>query len=119
MGDYATTAPFEAFAAGLEAGHPTDLAGLCGARLVSVAETERDRAWAVSRIKAIMGGDMISAWFVRNDFFADRPTGKLLIAGNYHPRLTRAQTPPLLKGLLFGPDGSAFLPTHTRKGDRI
>jgi site-specific DNA recombinase len=28
---------------------------------------------------------------------------------------TRAQTPALLKGLLFGPDGAAMSPTHTRK----
>lgn len=28
---------------------------------------------------------------------------------------TRAQTPALLKGLVFGPDGAAFSPTHTRK----
>jgi site-specific DNA recombinase len=32
---------------------------------------------------------------------------------------TRAQTPALLKGLLFGPDGAAFSPTHTNKGVRI
>jgi hypothetical protein len=32
---------------------------------------------------------------------------------------TRAETPALLKGLLFGPDGSAFSPTHTRKGGRL
>lgn len=32
---------------------------------------------------------------------------------------TRADTPALLKGLLFGPDGSAFSPTHTRKGGRL
>lgn len=25
----------------------------------------------------------------------------------------------MLKGLLFGPDGAAFSPTHTRKGDRL
>lgn len=31
---------------------------------------------------------------------------------------TRADTPALLKGLLFGPDGAAFSPTHTRKGGR-
>lgn len=29
---------------------------------------------------------------------------------------TRADTPALLRGLLFGPDGAAFSPTHTRKG---
>jgi site-specific DNA recombinase len=32
---------------------------------------------------------------------------------------TRAQTPALLRGLLFGPDGAAFSPTHTRKGGRL
>ena len=32
---------------------------------------------------------------------------------------TRAETPALLKGLLFGPDGAAFSPTHTRKGARL
>ncbi len=32
---------------------------------------------------------------------------------------TRAETPALLKGLLFGPDGAAFSPTHTRKGKRL
>ena len=31
----------------------------------------------------------------------------------------RAQTPALLKGLLFGPDGRAMSPTHTRKGQRL
>ena len=31
----------------------------------------------------------------------------------------RAQTPALLKGLLFGPDGAAMSPTHTRKGGRL
>ena len=32
---------------------------------------------------------------------------------------TRADTPSLLKGLLFGPDGAAFSPTHTRKGGKL
>ncbi len=32
---------------------------------------------------------------------------------------TRSETPALLKGLLFGPDGAAFSPTHTRKGGRL
>ncbi len=32
---------------------------------------------------------------------------------------TRAATPALLKGLLFGPDGAAFSPTHTRKCGRL
>ncbi len=32
---------------------------------------------------------------------------------------TRAQTPALLKGLIFGPTGCAMSPTHTRKGDKL
>ena len=32
---------------------------------------------------------------------------------------TRAQTPALLRGLLFGPTGAAMSPTHTRKGNRL
>ena len=39
------------------------------------------------------------------------------------PRLrasnTRAETPALLKGLLYGPDGAAFSPPPTRTGDRL
>jgi site-specific DNA recombinase len=31
----------------------------------------------------------------------------------------RANTPALLRGLLFGPDGRAMSPTHTRKGGRL
>jgi DNA invertase Pin-like site-specific DNA recombinase len=31
----------------------------------------------------------------------------------------RAQTPALLKGRLFGPDGAAMSPTHTRKAGRL
>ena len=32
---------------------------------------------------------------------------------------TRAKTPAPLKGLLYGPDGAAFSPTHTRKGGKL
>ena len=31
----------------------------------------------------------------------------------------RAQTPALLKGLLFGPTGAAMSPTHARRGDKL
>jgi site-specific DNA recombinase len=32
---------------------------------------------------------------------------------------TRAQTPALLKGLIFGPTGRAMTPAHTRRGDKL
>jgi putative DNA primase/helicase len=67
--------------------HPTDLAGLRGARLVTSIETEEGRRWAESRIKALTGGDPISARFMRQDFFEYTPQFKLIIAGNHKPGL--------------------------------
>jgi P4 family phage/plasmid primase-like protien len=88
LGSYATTAPLESFMAARGERHPTDLAGLRGARLVSVTETEPGRTWAESRIKAITGGDSISVRFMHQDFFQMRPEFKLMIAGNHRPRLS-------------------------------
>ena len=88
LGDYGVTAPLETFMAGKGERHPTDLAGLRGARLVTVNETESGRAWAESRIKAITGGDKLRVRFMHRDFFEFQPTFKLLIAGNHRPRLS-------------------------------
>jgi putative DNA primase/helicase len=69
MGDYHKTAPIETFTASSHDRHPTELAGLRGARLVTANETEEGRRWAESRIKALTGGDPIPARFMRQDFF--------------------------------------------------
>jgi len=87
MRDYHVTAAMETFTASNSDRHPTDLAGLCGARLVAVSETEEGRAWAESKIKSITGGDEISARFMRQDFFDYIPQFKLTIIGNHKPRL--------------------------------
>ena len=87
LGDYHRTAPIETFTASSHERHPTDLAGLRGARLVTAVETEEGRRWAESRIKALTGGDKIAARFMRQDFFEFTPQFKLLIAGNHKPGL--------------------------------
>ncbi len=87
MRDYAVTAPMEAFTASKFDRHPTELAMLRGARLVTASETEKDRLWAESRIKQITGGDRISARFMRQDFFEFMPQFKLTIIGNHKPLL--------------------------------
>jgi len=87
MGDYHKTAPIETFTASNTDRHPTDLAGLRGARLVTAVETEEGRRWAESRIKSLTGGDRIAARFMRQDFFEFTPQFKLLIAGNHKPGL--------------------------------
>ena len=87
LGDYATTAGMDTFAATRSDRHPTDLAALRGARFVSASETEEGRAWAEARIKAMTGGDLISARFMRRDFFTYKPQFKLTIVGNHKPVL--------------------------------
>lgn len=87
LGDYARTAPIETFTDSAAERHPTELAMLRGARLVSAVETEQGRRWAESRIKALTGGDRIAARFMRQDFFEYVPQFKLLIAGNHKPSL--------------------------------
>lgn len=86
-GDYHTTTPIETFTASNHDRHPTELASLRGARLVTATETEEGRRWAESRIKALTGGDRIAARFMRQDFFEFVPAFKLIIAGNHKPGL--------------------------------
>ena len=87
LGDDARCAPIETFVTSTTERHPTDLAGLRGARLVTSVETEDGRRWAESRLKALTGGDRIAARFMRQDFFEFTPQFKLLIAGNHKPGL--------------------------------
>jgi putative DNA primase/helicase len=77
----------ETFTASNNDKHPTDLAMLAGARLVTASETEEGRAWAESRIKQMTGGDPITARFMRQDFFTYMPQFKLTVIGNHKPTL--------------------------------
>jgi putative DNA primase/helicase len=87
LGDYAVNAPMETFMEAKGDRHPTDLAGLRGARFVSAIETEQGRRWNESKVKAITGGDRVSARFMRQDFFEYTPQFKLVIAGNHKPSI--------------------------------
>ena len=89
MGDYAEIADMNTFTASPTDHHPTDLAKLRGARLVTAQETEEGRRWAESRIKAMTGGDPITARFMRQDFFTYQPNFKLFVAGNHRPEPPR------------------------------
>lgn len=87
LGDYATIAPMETFMQTRSDRHPTDLAGLRGARFVASTETEQGARWAESKIKQLTGGDKITARFMRQDFFQYSPQFKLVIAGNHKPAI--------------------------------
>jgi putative DNA primase/helicase len=87
MNEYATTAPMETFTYSQFERHPTDLASMRGARMVTASETEEGRSWAEARIKQLTGGEKISARFMRQDFFEYVPQFKLTIIGNHRPNL--------------------------------
>src|SRR5262245_24756457 len=115
FGSYHTTAPIETFTTTGIASHPTDLAGLMGARLVTAIETEEGRAWAESKLKAITGGDEISARFMRQDFFTFTPQFKLTIAGNHKPRL-RSVDEAMRRRFHLIPFAVTLPPEKTRQG---
>jgi putative DNA primase/helicase len=85
LGDYAINAAMDTLVLGSVDKHPTDLAMLRGARLVTASETEEGRAWAEARIKALTGADLITARFMRQDFFTFQVQFKLTIISNYQP----------------------------------
>jgi len=87
LGDYAANAPMDTFMETRTDRHPTDMAGLRGARFVAAIETEQGRRWAESKVKSLTGGDKISARFMRQDFFEFFPQFKLFVAGNHKPAI--------------------------------
>lgn len=87
LGDYHEVAPADSFTFTTMPGHPTDMAGLRGARLVTAIEMEEGRRWAEAKICTMTGGDKIKARFMRQDFFEYIPAFKLIVAGNHKPGL--------------------------------
>ena len=87
LGDYAAVASMDTFMAAYGDRHSCDLAALAGARLIIASETEGGRYWDETRIKALTGGDAVTARFMRRNPFTFVPTGKIMIATNEMPNL--------------------------------
>jgi putative DNA primase/helicase len=87
LGNYAAAAPMDTFMESRSDRHPTDLAGLRGARLVCATETEQGRRWNEAKLKVISGGDPITVRHLYQDFFTYLPHFKMLIAGNHKPAI--------------------------------
>jgi putative DNA primase/helicase len=87
LGDYATVADVGTFIASRTERHPTDVAKLHGYRMAVGQETEKGRRWDEAKIKAMTGGDKMTARFMRQDFFDFVPKFKLWITGNHKPIL--------------------------------
>lgn len=64
---------------------PNDVARLAGARMVSAAELAEGKRLNESLVKDLTGGDLITARFLRLEFFDFRPVFKLWMYGNHKP----------------------------------
>ncbi|NUT75066.1 hypothetical protein HNO86_08445 [Pseudomonas sp. C1C7] len=87
LGDYAKIALSDTFTASKNDRHPTDIAMLEGARLVTASETEEGRSWAVAKIKQLTGAEPVSARYMHCDAFTFTPQFKLMVIGNHKPSL--------------------------------
>jgi putative DNA primase/helicase len=87
LNDYHETADMELFVVTHSDKHPTDLASLRGARMVTAVETEEGKRWAEAKLKKMTGGNPIKARFMRQDFFTYIPQFKLNFEGNHKPAI--------------------------------
>jgi putative DNA primase/helicase len=87
FGEYATTAAVETFIESKGDKHPCDLAKLAGVRLVVANEVDEGQHWDEARIKNLTGRDVMTARFMRQDFFDFLPQFTLIVAGNHKPAL--------------------------------
>ena len=65
---------------------PTDQARLKGMRFVLATETAESRRLDPEKIKKLTGNDVITARFMRQDFFDFAPTHHLWLISNYRPK---------------------------------
>lgn len=90
LGGLAIKCPSETIAKYRSTGIPNDVARLAGKRLAAAVELEDGFHLAESRVKEIVGGDTITARFMRGEWFDFRPICKLWIASNYRPKIKGA-----------------------------
>jgi putative DNA primase/helicase len=87
LADYCKSASMDTFTASTTEKHTTDIAMLTGARLVTASETQAGKRWDEQKVKALTGGDPITARFMRQDNFTYKPQFKLVFIGNHKPEI--------------------------------
>lgn len=85
LGDYAAGTRAETFMVKHNDTIPNDVARLKGARFVLASEAEESQRFAESLVKGVTGGDVLTARFMRAEFFDFVPVLKLWLATNHRP----------------------------------
>lgn len=87
LGDYAkTAAPGILMASGSDR-HPTEIADLRGARMVTSSESGEGGMLREDFVKQATGGDRLKGRMMRQDFFEFLPTHKLQLLTNHKPQI--------------------------------
>ncbi|SHJ67465.1 putative DNA primase/helicase [Malonomonas rubra DSM 5091] len=87
LGDFASTAGSTLLMHRDNNSASNDLAALRGSRLVKVSEFDDGERLAEATVKTLTGGDRISCRFLYGEFFEYTPQYKILLLGNYKPKV--------------------------------
>ncbi len=90
LGDYAYSAPFSTFELSQRASIPNDLAALEFKRFVTSSETNENTRLNEARVKAISGGDPMTARYLHAEFFTFMPHLKIWLFVNHKPKVADA-----------------------------
>jgi putative DNA primase/helicase len=85
LGDYAAEAPPDLLVVRRSPEHPTEVADLCGRRLVVASENEEGSQLRIQLVKRLTGNKKIKARYMHHDFFEFDRTHKLILATNNKP----------------------------------
>ena len=85
LADYALNLPFSTLEHRQQTNIPNDLAMLPGMRFVTASETDEDTRLNEARVKALTGGDPITARYLHREFFEFSPVMKVWLGVNHRP----------------------------------